>query len=74
MIFIGSDHGGFELKEYIKKFLKKEHISFQDIGAEFYNTKQVLGKYNNHDATLSNVKPQETHKAEAIAKQIASKY
>ncbi len=37
MIFIGSDHGGFELKEYIKKFLKKEHISFQDIGAEFYN-------------------------------------
>lgn len=44
------------------------------VGAEFYNTKQILGRYNNHDATLSNVKPQETHKAEAIAKQIASKY
>ncbi len=33
MIYIGADHGGFELKEYIKKFLKKELISFQELGA-----------------------------------------
>ncbi|MBU5255649.1 ribose 5-phosphate isomerase B [Tissierella praeacuta] len=29
---IGSDHGGFELKEYIKEFLDKEGISYIDYG------------------------------------------
>lgn len=37
MLYIGSDHGGFELKEIIKKFLKKQHIAFQDCGADYYN-------------------------------------
>jgi len=37
MLYIGSDHAGFELKEHIKRFFKKQHISFQDVGAEFYN-------------------------------------
>ena len=31
-IFISSDHAGFELKENIKKYLKKKKIDFKDIG------------------------------------------
>ena len=31
-IGIGSDHGGFELKEYIKEYLKEEGIEFVDYG------------------------------------------
>lgn len=31
-IGIGSDHGGFELKEYIKEFLEKEGIECMDYG------------------------------------------
>ncbi len=31
-IGIGSDHGGFELKEYIKEYLEKEGIDFVDYG------------------------------------------
>lgn len=31
-IGIGSDHGGFELKEYIKEYLDKEGISYIDYG------------------------------------------
>ncbi len=31
-IGIGSDHGGFELKEYIKEFLEKEGIEYMDYG------------------------------------------
>ena len=32
MIGIGSDHGGFHLKEEIKKFLKDNNIEFKDYG------------------------------------------
>ena len=32
MIFIGSDHGGFELKEKIKAFLKEKGVEFEDLG------------------------------------------
>ncbi len=31
-IGIGSDHGGFELKEYIKEYLKEEGIEYVDYG------------------------------------------
>ena len=31
-IGIGSDHGGFELKEYIKEYLNKEGIEYVDYG------------------------------------------
>tara|TARA_Y100001970_G_C14251979_1_gene872512 strand:- start:622 stop:1047 length:426 start_codon:yes stop_codon:yes gene_type:complete len=31
-IFISSDHAGFKLKEYIKIYLSKKKISFQDLG------------------------------------------
>ncbi len=31
-IGIGSDHGGYELKEYIKEYLDKENIDYVDYG------------------------------------------
>jgi ribose 5-phosphate isomerase B len=31
-IFIGADHGGFELKEKIKEFLSKNNYDFEDTG------------------------------------------
>lgn len=33
MIYIGADHGGFRLKETIKKFLKKDGVKVTDLGA-----------------------------------------
>ena len=38
MILIGSDHGGFELKETIKKYLEKKCIPYQDLGTESNNS------------------------------------
>jgi len=32
MIYLGTDHRGFEQKEEIKKFLKEEGIVFEDLG------------------------------------------
>ena len=32
MLYIGSDHGGFELKEDLKKMLKAEKVPFVDVG------------------------------------------
>ena len=32
MLYIGSDHGGYNLKEDLKKFLEKERIHFIDVG------------------------------------------
>lgn len=32
MIYIGSDHGGFDLKETIKKHLEKNNIQYKDLG------------------------------------------
>lgn len=34
MIFLGADHGGFELKSRIAKFLKSKKIKFCDLGAK----------------------------------------
>ena len=33
MIYIGADHGGFKLKEQLKKFLQKKKLEFVDLGA-----------------------------------------
>ncbi len=33
-IGLGSDHGGYELKEYIKEFLEKEKIEYIDYGTD----------------------------------------
>lgn len=32
MIAIGCDHGGYQLKEEIKKYLEEKEISYQDLG------------------------------------------
>lgn len=32
MLYLGSDHAGFALKEQIKVFLKSEKIAFEDLG------------------------------------------
>lgn len=37
MIYIGADHGGFELKEQIKKFLARSGHAFIDLGAHEYS-------------------------------------
>lgn len=34
MIALGSDHGGFELKERIKAYLEKEQLPYQDFGCD----------------------------------------
>lgn len=34
MLYLGADHGGFELKESLKKFLTKQKISWTDLGAK----------------------------------------
>ena len=39
MIAIGSDHGGFALKEEIKKHLDEKKIPYEDFGA--YSTESV---------------------------------
>lgn len=32
MIYVGSDHGGFELKEHVTEYLKENGIEFEDCG------------------------------------------
>lgn len=34
MIYIGADHGGYKLKEQLKKFLAKQKFDFTDVGAK----------------------------------------
>lgn len=34
---MGTDHGGFELKEEIKAWLKQDSIKFEDLGADSFN-------------------------------------
>lgn len=34
MIYIGADHGGYKLKEQLKKFLLKKKLEFVDVGAK----------------------------------------
>jgi len=34
MIFLGSDHAGFELKEFIKGFLEKKGLKYLDVGTD----------------------------------------
>lgn len=36
MLYIASDHAGFELKEYVKRFLAKLGITATDLGAHAY--------------------------------------
>ena len=34
MIAIGSDHGGYKLKEEIKKYLEEKNIEYKDVGTD----------------------------------------
>lgn len=45
MIYIGSDHGGFKLKEDLKKFLKGKKIAFVDVGPAKLNPKDNYPQY-----------------------------
>jgi len=36
-IYLGTDHAGFEAKEKVKEFLKKEGLKFEDMGAFEYD-------------------------------------
>lgn len=40
VIYIGADHAGFRLKEYIKRYLKNKKVKFVDIGT-FTDKKRV---------------------------------
>ena len=37
MIYLGSDHAGFEAKEKLKKYLEIKKIEYEDLGALRYN-------------------------------------
>ena len=37
MIYIGADHRGFNLKEYLKKFLMENGFEFADLGNSIYD-------------------------------------
>jgi len=39
MIYLGTDHRGYNLKEELKKFLEQEKIKFQDLGNLEYDEK-----------------------------------
>ena len=44
-IFIGSDHAGFNLKNSLLKFLKREKYDVQDLGTYKYNSKDDYPDY-----------------------------
>ena len=37
MIYLGTDHGGFKLKEALKQWLEKEGIEYEDLGNTVYD-------------------------------------
>ncbi len=45
MIYISSDHAGFELKKEIKIFLKRKKYAFQDLGPKKYNKDDDYSDY-----------------------------
>ena len=56
MLAIGSDHGGFELKEHIKKYLDEKGIEYKDFGCYDENSvdypdiaKKVCDAINNKE-------------------------
>lgn len=45
MIYLGSDHGGFELKEAIKKVLDKSGYKFKDLGNSSFDKDDDYPEY-----------------------------
>lgn len=39
MIYLGADHGGFNLKEVIKSWFTENHTPYQDLGASSFDPK-----------------------------------
>lgn len=37
MLYIGADHAGFELKNYIKQYFKDKNVEFKDLGADSFD-------------------------------------
>ena len=37
MIYLGADHGGYQLKEKIKAYLAENNIEYEDLGANSFN-------------------------------------
>lgn len=38
MIYLGADHGGYERKEQLKRYLKRQRVRFMDLGPDRLNT------------------------------------
>jgi len=57
MLYIASDHGGFRLKENLKKFLKKEGVKFSDLGAKKLQPKDDYVDYAAAVAKKVSAKP-----------------
>ena len=62
MIVIGSDHGGYKLKEEIKKYLDEKKIAYEDKGAfseesvDYPNiAKAVSSEVSNKKADVRNI-------------------
>lgn len=51
-IFIGADHGGFELKEKIAQWLFEMEHAYQDLGADKLDPKDDYPKYAEEVASL----------------------
>lgn len=45
MLYLGSDHGGYKLKEDLKKYLKTRKISFIDLGPKKLNPNDDYPEY-----------------------------
>jgi ribose 5-phosphate isomerase B len=45
MLYIASDHGGYKLKEHLKKFLLKEKLKFVDLGPKKYRAEDDYPDY-----------------------------
>lgn len=45
MIYLGSDHGGFEFKEELKIFLQKKNYKFEDLGNVVYDKEDDYPDY-----------------------------
>ena len=37
MIYLGSDHGGFHLKNHLKNFLDNQNYEYEDLGNTYYD-------------------------------------
>ena len=62
MIVIGADHGGYKLKEEIKKYLEEKGITFEDKGTfseesvDYPNiAKAVASEVSNGKADIRNI-------------------